>query len=72
MRGGIEMAVVKVIEIIAESTESWEAAVQDAVTEVSKTVKNLKTVYVKDLQAVLEENKIVKYRANLKISFVVK
>jgi len=65
------MAVVKVIELIAESTESWEAAVQDGVTEAAKTVKNLQTVYVKDLQAVLEGSKIVKYRANVKISFIV-
>jgi dodecin len=33
------MAVAKVIEIIAESTESWEAAVQDAVTEAARTFK---------------------------------
>ncbi|MHC1719563.1 MAG: dodecin family protein [Clostridiaceae bacterium] len=65
------MAVVKVIEIIAESPESWEAAVQDAVTEAAKTVENLQTVYVKNLQAVLEGSKIVKYRANVKISFIV-
>jgi flavin-binding protein dodecin len=66
-----KMAVVKVIEIIAESTESWEAAVQDAVTEAARTVDGLQTVYVQDLQAVLEGSKIVRYRANVKISFVV-
>lgn len=66
------MAVVKVIEIIAESTESWEAAVQDAVTEAAKTVDGLKTVYVQDFQAIIDGNKITKYRVNAKISFVVK
>ena len=65
------MAVVKVIEIIAESTESWEAAVQDAVTEAARTVDSLQNVYVQDFQAVLEGSKIVRYRANVKISFVV-
>lgn len=65
------MAVVKVIEIIAESTESWEAAVQDAVTEAARTVDSLQTVYVQDLQAVLEGSKVIRYRANVKISFVV-
>ena len=66
------MAVVKVIEIIAESTESWEAAVQDAVTEAAKTVDGIQTANVQDFQAILEGNKIVKYRVNAKISFIVK
>lgn len=66
------MAVVKVLEIIGESSESWEKAVQCAVDEVAKTVDNLKSVYVENLQAILEGSKIVKYRADVKISFVVK
>nr|WP_300004939.1 dodecin family protein [Tissierella sp.] len=66
------MGVVKVIEIIAESTESWEDAAQVAVREVSKTVKNIQGVYVKDFQAVVEDNNVVKYRVNAKISFLVK
>lgn len=65
------MAVVKVVEILAESSLSWEAATQEAVTEVSKTVKNITSVYVKDFQGVVENNKIVNYRVNVKISFVV-
>ena len=47
------------------------AAVQEAVTEAAKTVDNLKTVYVRDLQAIIEGNSIIKYRANVKISFIV-
>lgn len=66
------MSVVKVIEIIAESPVSWEQAVQEAVAEAAKTVKGLKSVYVQDMQGVIEGDKIVKYRANVKISFVVK
>jgi len=65
------MTVVKVIEILAESSESWEAAAQDAVAEAAKTVNNIKKVYVRNLQAVVEGNKIVKYRLNAKISFIV-
>lgn len=66
------MAVVKVIEVIAESTESWEAAVQEAVTEAGKTLDSIQTAYVHDFQAIIEGNKIVKYRVNTKISFIVK
>jgi flavin-binding protein dodecin len=65
------MAVVKVIEILAESEESWEAATQEAVTEAAKTVRNIKSVYIKELQAIVEGNEIARYRVNAKISFVV-
>ena len=66
------MPVVKVIELLAESTESWEAATQDAVAEAAKTVRNIQTVYVSHLQAIVEGNKVSKYRVNVKISFLVK
>jgi len=67
-----KMSVVKVIEILSESNESWEIAAQNAVTEAGKTVSNIKKIYVRNLQAVVEGNKIVKYRLNAKISFIVK
>lgn len=66
------MSVVKVIELMADSTKNWEDATQVAVTEASKTVDNIKSVYVKNLQAIVEDNNIVKYRVNVKITFVVK
>ncbi len=66
------MAIVKVIEVLAESSESWEAAAQSAVTDAAKTVHNIETIYIEHMQAIVEGNKIVKYRINAKISFVVK
>lgn len=65
------MAIVKVIEVLAESDESWEAAAAEALKEASMTVKNIKTIYVKEMQAIVKENKIVSYRLNAKISFLV-
>lgn len=65
------MAVVKVIEVLAESKEGWEAATQEAVDQVSKSVDHVKTVYVQDFQAIVENNKIVNYRVNAKVSFLV-
>ena len=65
------MAVVKVIEILAESSDSWEAAVQEAVTEASKTVRNIQTVYIKEFQAIVDGKNVTKYRINAKISFLV-
>jgi hypothetical protein len=66
------MAVVKVIEVIAQSDESWEDAVTEALKEASKTVRNIKSIYVKDFQVIVEDDKITSYRVNTKISFLVK
>lgn len=65
------MAVVKVIEVLAQSEKSWEDAVQVGVTEIGKTVRAIKSVYVKELQAVVENGAVVAYRATMKVSFAV-
>jgi flavin-binding protein dodecin len=62
---------VKVIEVIAESKKSWDAAAENAVKEASRSVRNIKSLYVQDMQAVVEDGKISKYRLNARISFVV-
>ena len=66
------MAVVKNIEIIAESDVSWEAAAQAAIDEAAKTVTNINQVYIDYFKGIVENNKIVRYSVNTKISFVVK
>lgn len=66
------MAVVKVIEIIAQSPKSWEDAAQEALKEVEKTIQDVRSIYVRHLQAKVENGKIVEYRLNAKISFAVK
>jgi flavin-binding protein dodecin len=66
------MAVVKVIEIMAESTVSWEDATKDALAEAAKTIKNIQSIYVDSMQAVVEDNKIARYRVATKISFIVR
>lgn len=63
------MSVIKVIEVMSESDQSWEDAAQHAVTEASKSLKNIKSVYVKDHSAMVEGDKIRKYRITAKISF---
>jgi flavin-binding protein dodecin len=63
--------VVKVIEVLAESDKSWEEAAQEAVSHAGKTVRNIRSVYIKEFQGVVENNKIVQFRVDAKISFVV-
>jgi len=65
------MAVVMIIELIGSSPTSWEDAVKNALADAAKTVDNIKSVYVKRCNAKVENNKIVEYRANVKIAFVV-
>jgi dodecin len=65
------MSIAKVIEVIAESDKSWDEAAKNAVKEASKTVRNIKHLYVQDMHAVVEKNKITKYRLNAKITFVI-
>lgn len=64
------MAVVKILELLAESEESWEDAARQAVAEASKTVRSIRSVYMSEFQATVENDKIKNYRANVKISFV--
>ena len=65
------MSLVKVIELLAESEKNWEDAVNNAIQDASRTVKNIKSVYVKEFQAVVDNNQVSKYRVNVKLSFLV-
>ncbi len=63
------MAIVKIIEVISSSEKSFEDAVQNALTEASKTVKNIKLIYVKEMTVNVENNQIKTYGVNAKVSF---
>ncbi|MGZ8557022.1 MAG: dodecin family protein [Chitinophagaceae bacterium] len=63
------MAIIKVLELMSSSTKSWEDAAQQAVIEASQTLKNIRSLYIKDHSAVVNNNKIVEYRITAKLSF---
>ena len=65
------MGIHKVIEVISQSEKSWDDAAQKAVTDASKTVRNIKAIYIQDMQGIVENNKIVQYRVTAKITFQV-
>jgi len=65
------LVVVKIIELVGVSEESWHDAVDNAIEEAARTVKNLRGVHVKKCTGKIKENKIIEYRATVKISFVV-
>ncbi|MDQ3625009.1 MAG: dodecin family protein [Verrucomicrobiota bacterium] len=60
---------VKVIEVLAQSGTSWEEAAKNALNEAKKTLRNIRSIYIKDLEAKVENDEIVEFRINAKISF---
>ena len=66
------MSVLKVIEILANSSKSWEDATENAVAEASKSVKNIRSVWVQEQSATVKDGKIDDYRVNVKITFEVR
>lgn len=65
------MAILKVVEILANSEKGWEDAAKNAVREAAKTVKNISSVYVQEQSAVVKDGEITEYRVNVKITFAV-
>ena len=66
------MAIHKVIEVISQSDKSWEDAAQRAVADAGRTVDQIKSIWIKNFEAVVKDNKIVEYRVNANITFEVK
>lgn len=66
------MAVVKNIEIIAESKKSWDDAAAQGVKTAAKSVKNIRSVWVKDQKATVRGDKITAYRVTMAVSFELK
>jgi flavin-binding protein dodecin len=65
------MSVVKIVELIGSSPNGWKEATENALNEAAKTIRNIKSIHVKRCTAKVENNKIVEYRAVVKIAFMV-
>ena len=63
------MAVLKVLEILSDSKKSWEDAAQNAVKEVSKTVRNIRSVNIKNFSAEVKNGVITEWRVNCNVTF---
>ena len=66
------MSVAKVTEIIADSSKSFDDAVQTGIKRASKTLENVTSAWVQDQNVKVEKGKITKYRVHLKVTFVLK
>lgn len=65
-------SIAKVIEVIAESDKSWDDAAKNALREASRTIDDIREVWISSMKAIVEKNKIVRYRVTAKITFVLK
>ena len=63
------MAVIKVVELMSESEDSWEDAAREVVSRAAQTLRNIRSVYVKEFEAVVEGGDITRYRVNCKVTF---
>jgi len=66
------MSLAKVIEIIASSPESFDDAVNKGIKRAGKTLENVRSAWVKDLNVVVEKGKVTEYRVTMKVSFILK
>lgn len=64
------MTMLKVIEVLAQSDKGWEDAAQNAVNEASKTLRGIKSLYIENFEAVVDDDKITQYRINGKVTFL--
>lgn len=64
------MSTAKVIEVIAEG-KTIEEAVSNGVADIQKTVRNIRNVWVENIQAMVTDGKVTGYRVNAKVTFVV-
>lgn len=65
------MTVVKVVELVGESTKSWQDAIESAVSQAAKTVHGISGVEVLNMTANVEDGRIVEYKADVQVAFAV-
>ena len=66
------MSVLKVIEILGDSSKSWEDATAKAIKKASKSVKDIRSAFVQSQSVTVKDGKVQAYRVNLKVTFLVK
>lgn len=64
------MTVAKVIELTAESNDSFEDAVRQGIKRAEKSVKNVRSAWIKEQKVVVDAGKISRYRVDMKVTFV--
>jgi flavin-binding protein dodecin len=63
------MSIVKMVELSSQSPDSWEDATRQAVERAAQTLRNIRSVWVKEFEAVVENDRVTQFRVILKIAF---
>jgi len=66
------MCVVKIIEVIGTSSKGFDEALKQGLRRCSKTVDNITGLDIISQKAVVKNNRVVEYKVNMKVAFVVK
>ena len=64
------MSVARVTEISATNSESFEAAINEAIQRATSTLRGVEGAWVKDMNVLISDNNIVGYKVNLAVTFV--
>lgn len=63
--------IAKVSEITSSSTKSFDDAMEKGIKRASKTIRGIQGAWIQDQKLVINDGKIVEYRVNMKISFII-
>ena len=66
------MSVARVTEIYSSSSKSFDDAVKTGIERANKTLEQVKGAWIQDQKIVVENGKIIEYRVNMKVTFVLK
>jgi flavin-binding protein dodecin len=64
------MSVARVVEISSTSTKSFDDAVAQGIERANQTLRNVRSAWVKEQKALVENGRVVTYKVNLKVTFV--
>jgi flavin-binding protein dodecin len=64
------MSVAKVTELSATSSKSFEDAIQQGIERATRTLRNVKSAWVKEMRVSIENNKVAEYQVNMQVTFV--
>jgi flavin-binding protein dodecin len=66
------MTAVKIIKVLGTSSDSWEAAAEEAVQRASKTVEDIHGIEVEDWTATVEDGTVTEYKTTIEVAFPVR
>lgn len=66
------MTAVKIIKVLGTSSQSWEDAAQEAISEASKTIDNITGIEIHDHTATVEDGSITEYKTTVEVAFPVR